>query len=194
MARAVNSHPPETQIAPLTPGPVGRSGNRIWRWARRMRPVLVHVLVHGAARIRGNIDRGQDAAAVPGARRGRPAARAARLSGRGCGWLGPSRSARQCSGVRNGACRLTAPTAEEVLRDQGRCRRQAPATALVAGAVDWARKNGARVLDACPVDAGANRPPISLYHGLVSTFRRAGFHEVARRRPDRPLICLKLSD
>jgi hypothetical protein len=62
------------------------------------------------------------------------------------------------------------------------------------GAVDWARQNRARVLDACPVDASSYRPPSSLYHGLASTFRRAGFHEVARRRPDRPLMRLELSD
>jgi hypothetical protein len=50
------------------------------------------------------------------------------------------------------------------------------------------------VLDACPVDADANRPPVSLYHGVASTFRRAGFREVARRRPDRPLMRLRLDD
>jgi GNAT superfamily N-acetyltransferase len=103
----------------------------------------------------------------------------------------------------NGARRLTAPTAEAPADDprvwgiscfvtRAGCRRQGIATALLAGAVDWARQNGARVLDACPVDAGASRPPISLYHGLASTFRRAGFREVARRRPDRPLMRLEL--
>jgi hypothetical protein len=50
------------------------------------------------------------------------------------------------------------------------------------------------VLDACPVDASGTRPPIALYHGLASTFRRAGYREVARRRPDRPLMRLELSD
>jgi GNAT superfamily N-acetyltransferase len=105
----------------------------------------------------------------------------------------------------NGARRLTAPTAEAPAEDprvwgiscfvtKAGCRRQGIATVLLTGAVDWARKNGARVLDACPVDASANRPPISLYHGLASTFRRAGFDEVARRRFDRPLMRLELSD
>jgi GNAT superfamily N-acetyltransferase len=104
----------------------------------------------------------------------------------------------------NGARRLTAPTADAPADDprvwgiscfvsKAGCRRQGIATALLAGAVDWARENGARVLDACPVDASTNRPPISLYHGLASTFRRAGFREVARRRPDRPLMRLELS-
>ena len=53
---------------------------------------------------------------------------------------------------------------------------------------------GARVLDACPVDTSGNRPPVALYHGLASTFRRGGFREVARRRPDRPLMRLELND
>jgi len=63
--------------------------------------------------------------------------------------------------------------------------------ALLDGAVKWARKNGARVLDACPVDPDAKRPPISLYHGVASTFRRAGFREIVRRRDDRPLMRLE---
>jgi GNAT superfamily N-acetyltransferase len=105
----------------------------------------------------------------------------------------------------NGARRLTAPTADAPAEDarvwgiscfvtKAGCRWQGIARALLTGAVDWARQNGARVLDACPVDAGGNRPPVSLYHGLASTFRRAGFREVARRRADRPLMRLEFGD
>lgn len=64
--------------------------------------------------------------------------------------------------------------------------------ALLDGAVRWAKSHGARVLDACPVDTGARRNPISLYHGVASLFERTGFREVARRRPDRPLMRLTL--
>ena len=73
------------------------------------------------------------------------------------------------------------------------CRGRGIATALLRGAVDWARNNGARVLDGCPVEVDAKRQPISLYHGVASTFRHAGFQEVARRRADRPLMRLQLS-
>ena len=94
----------------------------------------------------------------------------------------------------NGARRLTAPTPDAPADDsrvwgiscfvtRAGCRRQGIATALLEGAIGWASKNGAWVLDACPVDTDANRPPISLYHGVASSFRRAGFREVARRRP-----------
>ena len=103
----------------------------------------------------------------------------------------------------NGARRLTAPTPEAPADNTGvwgiSCfatkadwRRRGIGTALLAGAVEWARKNGARILDACPVDTKTKRQPISLYHGVASTFSRAGFHEVARRRPDRPLMRLEL--
>ena len=105
----------------------------------------------------------------------------------------------------NGPRRLTAPTPDAPADDPGvwgiSCfavragrRGQGIATALLDGAIDWARTNGARVLDACPVDAEEKRQPISIYHGVASMFRRAGFREVARRRSDRPLMRLQLGD
>jgi ribosomal protein S18 acetylase RimI-like enzyme len=105
----------------------------------------------------------------------------------------------------NGARRLTAPTADAPANDprvwgiscfvtRSGCRRQGIATALLAAAIVRARESGARALDACPVDTDGNRPPAALYHGVASTFREAGFREVARRRPDRPLMRLALGD
>lgn len=103
----------------------------------------------------------------------------------------------------NGPRRLTAPTPDAPPADPavwgiscfvtkaGR-RGEGVSRALLAGAIDWALRNGARVLDACPVDAAAKRPSISLYHGIASSFRRAGFCEIARRRLDRPLMRLTL--
>jgi GNAT superfamily N-acetyltransferase len=132
---------------------------------------------------------------------GPPPGLLAYLGGDPVGWVqvGPRADAPQW----NGARRLTAPTPDAPAVDpriwgiscfvtRTGCRRQGTATALLAGAIDWARGNGARVLDACPVDTDGNRPPVSLYHGVASTFRRAGFHEVARRRADRPLMRLDL--
>jgi GNAT superfamily N-acetyltransferase len=105
----------------------------------------------------------------------------------------------------NGARRLTAPLPDAPPDDprvwgiscfvtRSGCRRQGIATALLAAAIGWAREGGARVLEACPVDTEGNRPPAALYHGVASTFRAAGFREVARRRPDRPLLRLVLAD
>jgi GNAT superfamily N-acetyltransferase len=65
------------------------------------------------------------------------------------------------------------------------------ARALVKAAVAFAKKNGARALDACPVETGAaDKSPVSLYHGTARMFARAGFVEIARRRADRPLMRL----
>ncbi len=67
------------------------------------------------------------------------------------------------------------------------------ATRLLDAAIGWARSRGARAIEACPVDTeGFKRPRISLYHGVASTFARAGFREIARRRSDRPLMRLEL--
>lgn len=63
---------------------------------------------------------------------------------------------------------------------------------LLDAAIDWARDNDARVLDACPVDTQDRRPAAGLYHGLAPAFRDRGFTELARRRPDRPLMRLSL--
>ncbi|MGD2131836.1 MAG: GNAT family N-acetyltransferase [Maricaulaceae bacterium] len=105
----------------------------------------------------------------------------------------------------NGARRLTAPLDPEDAENsrvwgvscfavKASARGEGIGTKMLDAAIDWARKNRARVLEACPVDTqGANRPRISIYHGVASTFTRAGFKEIARRRPDRPLMRLELS-
>jgi GNAT superfamily N-acetyltransferase len=103
----------------------------------------------------------------------------------------------------NGARRLTAPMPDAPADDprvwavscfatKAGCRGRGVSTALLKGAIDWARSKGARVLEACPVDTSSKRPSISLYHGVASTFERAGFRELRRRRPDRPLMRLEL--
>jgi GNAT superfamily N-acetyltransferase len=136
---------------------------------------------------------GCGSAAVPGARRGRPTARAGRLSVRGSGRLGTSRTARRCAGLEWRASPHGADGGGPADDPRGwgiscfvtkaGCRRQGIATALLAVAVDWGRKNGARALDVCPADASADRPPISHYHGLASTFRRAGLRESRTTSP-----------
>lgn len=103
----------------------------------------------------------------------------------------------------NGARRLTGAT-DDAPADDPRVwgiscfatrvgyRQLGVSAALLAAAVRWARRNGARILDACPVDTAGRRNPISIYHGVASLFERAGFGEVVRRRPDRPLMRLRL--
>ncbi|WP_425845159.1 hypothetical protein [Agrococcus sp. TSP3-2-1] len=66
---------------------------------------------------------------------------------------------------------------------------------LIAAAIDFAASHGARVLEGYPVDPSEGRKKASneLYRGVVSTFERAGFQEVARPAPDRAVVALELS-
>jgi GNAT superfamily N-acetyltransferase len=60
---------------------------------------------------------------------------------------------------------------------------------LAKAAVDYARKRGARIIEGYPVDSKTGRMPDPfVYTGLISTFRSAGFEEVLRRSPTRPIM------
>jgi GNAT superfamily N-acetyltransferase len=59
---------------------------------------------------------------------------------------------------------------------------------LIDAAVDSARAAGAPALEAYPVDAAVGGHTGNLFPGLTSTFTRHGFHVVARRKPDRPVM------
>jgi GNAT superfamily N-acetyltransferase len=66
-------------------------------------------------------------------------------------------------------------------------------TALLAGAIDFARDRGATVLEAYPRDpAIAKVSADGAFVGLEPAFREAGFVEVARRDPKRPIMRLRL--
>jgi GNAT superfamily N-acetyltransferase len=67
--------------------------------------------------------------------------------------------------------------------------------ALLDGAVGLARDGGARVVEGYPVDLDAHGRISSaeLYHGPLSVFVRAGFTEVARPAPDRPVVRLSVT-
>lgn len=64
---------------------------------------------------------------------------------------------------------------------------------LADAARDFAAKNGAGFLEACPIEP--DRPLIwgEGYVGLAPLFRDLGYEEVARRSPRRPLMRLKLA-
>lgn len=74
----------------------------------------------------------------------------------------------------------------------GRFRRRGVATALLQGAIGYARRMGAGVLEAYPVDGAGKGRDEWLWFGVKSMFDRAGFVEVARRRPGRPVVRLEL--
>jgi len=68
-------------------------------------------------------------------------------------------------------------------------RGQGVTAALLRAAVDFARKNGCRMLEAYPVAPLKGRMPSAFaWTGFLSTFQQAGFQEVARRSATRPAL------
>lgn len=62
------------------------------------------------------------------------------------------------------------------------------AEALLRAAVEHARAGGAGAVEGYPVDAGGPAASASLSTGVPGMFLSAGFREVARRRPGRPIM------
>jgi GNAT superfamily N-acetyltransferase len=72
-------------------------------------------------------------------------------------------------------------------------RHQGVATALLQGAIDYARRRGVTLLEAYPIDKRGRAKDDWLWHGAMSMYTRAGFGEVARRKPERPVVRLELA-
>lgn len=70
-------------------------------------------------------------------------------------------------------------------------RGQGVARALLAGAIAYARKCGAKLIEAYPVDKARRSLDQFMWFGAKSMFDKAGFCEVARRKPQRPVVRLK---
>jgi predicted GNAT family acetyltransferase len=111
------------------------------------------------------------------------------------GWLqiGPRADAPQWNSPR----RVTAPLNEGDAEDQSiwaatcffvksSARGRGVTDALLAGALRYAKANGARIVEACPIDGKTGS--IDAYVGLMPVFERAKFKEVARRKDNRPLM------
>lgn len=72
-------------------------------------------------------------------------------------------------------------------------RRRGVAAALLDGAVDEARRGGARVVEAYPVDTkGEKISSADLYHGPLSAFTAAGFEITGRPVEGRAVVRLAL--
>lgn len=65
------------------------------------------------------------------------------------------------------------------------------AQALLEAAVAYARKQGATLVEAYPVDKPARSNDEYLWFGAKSMYDKAGFKEVARRKPHRPVVRIK---
>lgn len=71
-------------------------------------------------------------------------------------------------------------------------RGQGVAHALLQGAIAYARKQGARLVEAYPVDRPGRSADETMWFGPKSMYDRAGFREVARRKPARPVVRLEV--
>jgi GNAT superfamily N-acetyltransferase len=61
--------------------------------------------------------------------------------------------------------------------------------ALLEAAAAYAARNGARAIEGYPtVNRAQRQPPAFVWTGFESTFRHAGFEEIARRSPTRPIL------
>lgn len=72
-------------------------------------------------------------------------------------------------------------------------RKQGIAHELLAAAIDFAKAQGATLLEAYPVDRDAPAAPNASWFGSRSMFIKAGFAEVARHKPTRPIVRLELA-
>jgi ribosomal protein S18 acetylase RimI-like enzyme len=66
------------------------------------------------------------------------------------------------------------------------------AEAMLGHAAAFARASGARLLEAYPVDKPARGRDDAMWFGAKTMYDRAGFTEIARRKPQRPIMRRKL--
>jgi GNAT superfamily N-acetyltransferase len=68
-------------------------------------------------------------------------------------------------------------------------RRRGVSERLLRAACDWAAGRGADTVEGYPTEPKkGSMPDVFAYMGLPSAFARAGFSEVARRSPQRPIV------
>ena len=67
-------------------------------------------------------------------------------------------------------------------------RGQGVTAALVGAAEGWAKKNGAKRIEACPMAHQEKRSTAGLFVGPKRVFDRAGYATIVERKPGRPLM------
>ncbi len=71
-------------------------------------------------------------------------------------------------------------------------RRQGLSAALITAAVGYAKKRGAKIMEAYPVEPRKEMAGEFAWTGFADAFRKAGFKEVARRSETRPIMRFEL--
>lgn len=67
-------------------------------------------------------------------------------------------------------------------------RKMGVAVSLLNAAVEHAKRHGGKIVEGYPVDAAKDMPAPFVFTGTASTFQKAGFKEVARNSPTRPIF------
>lgn len=67
-------------------------------------------------------------------------------------------------------------------------RRQGVTVELLKAATDYVKKQGGKIIEGYPTDVQKDMPAPFVYTGTVSAFQQAGFKEVARYAPTRPIF------
>jgi GNAT superfamily N-acetyltransferase len=67
-------------------------------------------------------------------------------------------------------------------------RRKGITVELLRAAVDYVKTQGGKIVEGYPVDTLSNQADAFVYTGTASAFKRAGFKEVARNSPTRPIF------
>lgn len=103
----------------------------------------------------------------------------------------------------NNAGRVSAPLPDGLVEDAGvwavscfflrtSARGKGLSHRLVAAGIEHARGNGARLLEACPINHSKDSRSVGLFVGSTRVFEKAGFAAVATRKAGRPLMRLVL--
>lgn len=65
---------------------------------------------------------------------------------------------------------------------------------LIKGAIEFARDQGAQILEAYPWDSDEEQSAATIYTGMASTFTRLGFEVVQRTVDHKPMMRISLRD
>jgi len=72
-------------------------------------------------------------------------------------------------------------------------RNRGLSTRMLEAAASWVRRQGGRIVEGYPQEPRKERMPDAFaWNGIASSYRRAGFSEVARRSPTRPIMRRRL--
>jgi GNAT superfamily N-acetyltransferase len=73
-------------------------------------------------------------------------------------------------------------------------RRTGITVELLKAAIEHVKKQGGKIVEGYPIETEQDMPAPFIYTGTASAFRQAGFQEVARRSPTRPIFRFLIED